>query len=117
MQNVSILHDITRLSTEQLEALLGITIQKKLDARFPHAISEELVEYEGQRYGNKDREFDRFVAVPERAPSSFRVALTGSDSSSRLSAASARTWKRVLSSIRVPVLRSSANVKVKSSPT
>lgn len=36
------------------------------------------VEYEGRRYGNKDREFDRFLTVPQRSARPFRIALTGS---------------------------------------
>jgi hypothetical protein len=37
------------------------------------------VEYGGRRYGNKDREFDRFLEVPQRVDRPFRIALTGAD--------------------------------------
>src|SRR5262249_49772947 len=35
------------------------------------------VEYEGVRYGNKDREFPKFLDLPKRTRQPLRMALTG----------------------------------------
>jgi hypothetical protein len=39
--------------------------------------SYEEVEYQGVRYGNKDREFEQFLDLPRRTEQPFRIAVTG----------------------------------------
>jgi hypothetical protein len=37
------------------------------------------VEYGGVRYGQKDKEFPRFIELPQHTPQPFKIALTGGD--------------------------------------